>query len=320
MKLKKIALAVAATLALSSLAACTDNDQKLSFKDYWEKDSLSGSSAVDEKLTYKITHEKEVGLDNLPYVLTYGEGTYVTTLKTHSQGYIYSTSLTMPVTYKYGDDDAHSATDTVTTEVIFLRSNDGLRPISSTKNVVSHTPSTRSGGSSETCFLYYDYSVVVEYPTEGDATATITDKSVEGDPIVKTSSFTASDKKYSYLDNELLLLALRAIPSSTTTGSVKVYSPYAKAMQKIDLTFASETGGEFSYLLNGEEVKTTITYRPISLTIDDRNPGGTQTAWIAKTSNASNNTYRNMMLKLSVPLSYSLGNLVYTLSAVDRAN
>ena len=91
-------------------------------------------------------------------------------------------------------------------------------------------------------------------------------------------------------------------------------------MQKIDLTFASETGGEFSYLLNGEEVKTTITYRPISLTIDDRNPGGTQTAWIAKTSNASNNTYRNMMLKLSVPLSYSLGNLVYTLSAVDRAN
>lgn len=320
MKLKKIALAVAAILALSSLAACTDNDQKLPFKDYWEKDSLSGSATVDEKLTYKVTHEKGAGLDNLPYALTYGEGTYVTTLKTHSQGYIYSTSLTMPVTYKYGEDDAYSVTDTVTTEVIFLRSNEGLRPISSTKNVVSHTPSIRSGGSSETCFLYYDYSVVTEYPTEGDATATITNKSREGEPTVKSSSFTASDKKYSYLDNELLLLALRAIPASTTTGSVMVYSPYVQTMQKIDLTFASETGVEFSYLLNGEEKKDTITYRPISLTINDRNPGGTQTAWIAKTSNASNNTNRNMMLKLSVPLSYSLGYLVYDLTSVTRAD
>ena len=142
MKLRKIALALAATLALSTLAACTETDQKLIFNDYWEQNSLVSSSSINEILEYKVTHDRESapGLDSIGYTLTYGEGTYVTTLKTHTQGYIYTTSLSMPVTFQYGDDEAETVTDTVTTEVIFQRSKDGLRPISSTKNVVSHTP------------------------------------------------------------------------------------------------------------------------------------------------------------------------------------
>ena len=318
MKLRNIALALAATLALSSLAACTDTDQKLLFNDYWETNSLVASSSIDETLEYKVTHEKGGGLEAIDYTLTYGEGKYVTTLKTHSQGYIYTTSLTMPVTFQYKDDEAVSVTDTVTTEVIFLRSKDSLRPISSTKKVVSHTPANNSSGTTKSCYGEYDFSVVTTYPTEGKATSTITYNRTEGEPIVTTSTFTASDKKYSYLDNEQLLLALRAISSSTSSGSVKIYNPYVEAKQKINLSFSAETGAEFSYLLNGESVKTNITYRPVTLVIDDRNPGGTQTAWIAKTTKADNNVYGNMMLKLSVPLSYNFGYLVYDLVSVTK--
>ena len=319
MKLKKIALALAATLALSSLAACGDTDQKIIFNDYWEFNSLVSSSSIDETLEYKVTHEKGGGLDVLGYSVSYGEGKYVTNLKTHPQGYIYTTSLTIPVTFQYGEDEAVSAQDSVTTEVIFLRSKDALRPISSTKNVVSHTPLSGGEASSNNCYSLYDFSVVTTYPEEGKATSTTT-YNVEGeeDPVVFSSTFNTNDKKYSYLDNEQLLLALRAISPSVSSGSVKIYNPFIETKQKIDFSFAAETGAEFSYTLNGEAVKTNVTYRPVSLTIDDRNPGGTQTAWIAKRTNAQENENRNMMLKLVVPLSYSMGNLVYELVSVKR--
>ena len=320
MKLRKIALALAATLALTSLAACTDTDQKLIFNDYWEQNSLVASSSINETLEYKVTHDRESapGLDAIGYTLTYGEGKYVTTLKTHTQGYIYTTSLTMPVTFQYGDDEAETVTDTVTTEVIFQRSKDGLRPISSTKNVVSHTPQSGSGTSTKSCYALYDFSIVTTYPTEGEATSVSTYTVAEGDPVVLTSSFEASDKKYSYLDNEQLLLAVRAISPSVTSGIVQVYNPFIENKQNIKIAFSEETGKEFTLQWNGETLKKDITCRPVSLTIDDKNPGGTQTALFAKRTSAENNTYGNMMLQLTVPLSYSMGNLVYDLVSVTR--
>lgn len=319
MKLKKIALAMATALALSSLAACATTDQKIIFQNYWEENSLVTSSSIDETLEYKVTHEKGAGLYAIGYSITYGEGRYVTTLKTHSQGYIYTTSLTIPVTFQYGEDVAETVTDSVTTEVIFKRSNDGLQPISSMKNVVSHTPVNGSATSTDTCYSLYDFSVITTYPEEGQATSTVTYQVAEGDPVVTTSTFTTTDKKYSYLDNEQLLLALRAISSSVSSGSVKIYSPFLGTKQKIDFSFSSATGKEFDLTWNGDaSFKKNITYRPVTLVIDDRNPGGTQTAWIAKTTDAQNNTYGNIMLKLSVPLSYSMGYLVYDLVSVQR--
>ena len=84
----------------------------------------------------------------------------------------------------------------------------------------------------------------------------------------------------------------------------------------MSISFETETGAEFSFLYkNGSEEKSqhTITYRPVSIVLDEKNPGGTQTAWIAKTNDTTNNKYRNVMLRLDTPLSYSLGTLQYTL-------
>lgn len=318
MRLRKLALALVATLALPPLAACGNTDQKLTFTDYWLQNSLVASASIDETLEYTVTHEKGAGLEGLNYSISYANGKYVTTLKNHSQGYIYTTALTIDVTFQYGENEPETVTDSVTTTVIFEKSNNALRPISSTKNVVSHTPQNGGATSSDTCYAFYDFSVVTTYPAEGNATSTATYKLAEGEPTVITSTFEATDKKYSYLDNEQLLLALRAISPSVQSGSVKIYNPFVEEMQKINFSFAAETGAEFSYTLNGESVKNNVTYRPVSLTIDDRNPGGTQTAWIAKRTSAENNVYGNMMLKLTVPLSYSMGNLVYDLVSVKK--
>jgi len=318
MKLKKIALALTAVLAFSSLAACGNTDNKLIFSDYWEYNSLAPSSAIQETLEYKVTFEKGAGLDMINYSLSYGEGSYVTTLKSQGQGYVYTTLLTMPVTFQYGSEDTYTATDTVETEVTFERAGSGLTPLSSKKKVVSHTPSQSKATSVKTCFYLYDFTVETVYPAEGKATTTVTYQHEEGEPTVMSSTFKADGGKYSYLDNEQLLLGLRAISSSTTSGSVKVYNPFTEAMQKVKLTFAKETGAEFTYTLNGEQMKTNVPYRPVSIVIDAKNPGATQTAWIAKTGKPESNTHRNVMLKLITPLSYSFGSFTYELKSITR--
>lgn len=328
MKAKKIVLALAALTVFSSFAACTDTDNRILFNDYWEKNSTAHST-VDETLTYKVTHEKGAGLDVIGYTLTYGVGTYVTTLKSKGNGYVYTTSLTMPVTYQYGNDAAETLTDTVTSEVVFARSNGELRPVSSTKSVVSHTPNN-SVGVDKKCYSLYDFSIATSYPTEGQASSTITYKKykedpntpgslIEDTPVVKSSTFDFGDEDYSCLDNEQLLLALRAISTSTTTGSFKAYNPFVKSMQKIDFSFQTETSAKFTYKLNEKDISKDIAYRPVTLSIDDTNPGATQTAWIASVTNPNQNEHRNVMLKLVTPLSYSLGDLVYELVSITRA-
>lgn len=319
MKLKKIALALASILTFSSLAACGNTDQKIPFYDYWEKDAL-GSAKVVERLEYKVTHKKDAGLDALNYTITYGEGTYVTTLKANSQGYSYHTELTMDVTFQYGDEAPETVTDKVVTDVIFKRSSNALQPVSSHKEMESHTPRNSGVNATGDCYLYYNFTVDTTYPEEGKATTVITNNLQDDDNPIKAmeSTFSASDKKYSYLDNEQLLLALRAIPSSVTSTSVKIYNPFIQSKQKIDIAFTAEVGDSFNFAFNGDTKDKNITYRPVTLSIDSKNPGGSQTAWIAKMTDAQNNTYGNVMLKLSVPLSYSMGYLVYDLVSVTR--
>ncbi len=318
MKIKKFALALTAVLALSSLAACGNTDNKLLFSDYWEQNSLAPSSTLHETLEYKVTFEEGAGLNMINYSLSYGEGSYVTTLKSQGQGYVYTTLLTMPVTFQYASETAYTATDTVETEITFERASSGLTPISSKKKVVSHTPTQHNVTSTKSCFYLYDFTVETTYPAEGKATSTVTYQHEEGDPTVISSTFNYGGGKHSYLDNEQLLLGLRAISSSTTSGTVKVYNPFTEAMQKVKLSFANATGAEFTYKLNGEEVKKNISYRPATFVLDAKNPGSTQTAWIATTSRPENNEHRNVLLKLVTPLSYSFGTFTYELKSITR--
>ena len=319
MKMKKIALALETALACTSLAACGNPDNKLIFNDYWELNSLAPSSSLQETLVYKVKFEADGGLNMLNYKLSYGEGTYTTTLKSQGQGYVYTTSLSMPVSFKYGSDAAVEATDTVETEVTFQRAGNGLTPISSKKKVVSHTPTQNTATSSDSCFLLYDFTVETLYAEDGKATSAATYSQAEGDPIVMNSEFSYDGGKHSYLDNEQLLLALRAVSASTTSGTVKSYNVFTEAKQSVKLSFSTEeTGKEFSYTLNGQDIKTNISYRSVNMVIDAKNPGATQTALIATTSKPENNVHRNVMLQLVTPLSYSIGRFVYTLSSITR--
>ncbi len=327
MKGKKIVLSVVALLGATTLAACTGVSKKIVFSEYWQENS-SAPAVISETLEYAITFDKGngIGLEALDYKLSYGEGTYKTILTstnlTEGTGYTYTTEMKIPVTYELGNTK-QTYNDVVTSTVTFLEARQGLRPIKSEKNVESHTPTQNTPTKLEDCFKHYKYETETTYKADGTGSSTVTytvhpSTSLVGKP--QTSSFEYGKEDYTYLDNEQLFLALRAVPTSSTSGTFECYNPYDKTMQNLKFSFGSVTGKPFTHTVNGTPLSgATVNYREVTLKLDARNAGATQTAWIANATDASKNPNRNVLLKLSVPIFYNIGTLVYELKTVTNA-
>lgn len=321
MKLKKIALVLATVLSFSTLAACA-GDNKIVFYDYWKANSEAKGEKVNEVLEYEVTFTKSLGLDNLNYTLTYGTGKYVTTLQSvdNTDEYVYKTHLEMPVQYEYNGEKSEAFVDTVDTEVRFYSAlKDALKPISSTKTVLSHTPVGSQTSSLADSYVVYQYSITTSYDAEGNGSSQIIYQKTEDMEAKEDtpSTFSILSDKYNYLDNEQILLALRAVQSSTSSGAVACYNPFLKKLQTVSFSFNAAENGAFSHTLNGNALEnTTISFRKGTLVLSETNPGATQTVKIATVSSSASNVNRNVMLSLETPLSYSMGTLVYTLKSV----
>lgn len=324
MKAKKLIPLFALMLGLSSFGGCANADQKIAFSNYWNQDSTATAEAINETLTYDVTFEAEE-TSLVDYKLSYTDGKYTTNLVSAMEDgktvYTYKTVLNITAHYNL-NGSVYSSNDVVTSTVKFFAGEYGLQPISSEKEIKASSP-TASYGTLEECYQTYHYTLKVAYNADGSAgTSTITQYSLSdpsATPISEEKSFDIDQKKFSYLDNEQLLFALRGIKNSTTSAKFLVYSPFSVAVQKVACSFSTEASAEFSFHKNGseEKVKSAITYRPVTVVLDEQNPGATQTAWIAKTTTPTNNTNRNVMLRLETPLSYGLGTMVYTLSSVS---
>lgn len=132
-----------------------------------------------------------------------------------------------------------------------------------------------------------------------------------------TTEFSIGDG-YSYIDNEELLFALRGI-SYASAQQFQVYNASVRRVQNVRVSPSSSDSDEFEFSLGGQTSARAIEYYPLSISISESNPGATQTAWYAATTSASNNVYRNVMLRLETPISYNLGSLVYELQSAEFA-
>ncbi len=318
MKAKKLFPILALALAFTTLSACTNADYKLTFYPNWCEKPLDNAETVSETLVYKV-EGKNI---SAPYELAYKNGTYTATLTSTANGYVYETALSVEVDFGFAVETP--IVDTVTTRVEFLTSGNALKPVSSVKSVSSHSPlDVAEPTKAEDCYSEYKYTIETTYNADGNANSKVTNQLPET-PISTNYGFTYTDDEYTYLDNEQLLLALRAISNSTTSGSVNVFSPYVQRVQKVNVTLADATAKDFSYTLNGSPTTSSIEYRTASLVLDEKNPGGTQTVWLAKNTvdssdpNKHVNQYRNMILYMETPLAYAFGSLTYTLTSVTR--
>lgn len=322
MKTKKILSTVVAVLGVAVLSGCGSSSKTVEFKNYWLKDSMAASvESYEETLVYDITFEKASGLDAMAYDLAYQNGSFTTNLKHYSDGKCeFTTKLTVDVVYTLDEGNSVTKEDSVETYVQFYRAQDGLTPIKSTKKIHTHSPKnvSKNATSVEDCYLEAWYSIETDY-ADGEGVCVKQDLTVPTDASLYPTSgetFTFSmGEKYSYLDNEQLLIGLRAISTSTSSATVKTYSPFTESVQKISVSFDSdEASGTFDVTENGVlNAKKPFTYRVAQTSIKVTNPGATQTAWFATEKS------RNVMLRLETPLSFNLGTLVYSLKSIDRA-
>ncbi len=328
MKKRMLTSIVAGALGLSLLSSCTGLNNKIVFKDAWNYNTNSGYMHIDETLTYNVTYQKSTASFQESFTVSYANGTYTTHLVSVKHGdkdaYQYTTNLEIDVTYTYQGQSA-TFTDSVTTDALFLSTSHSLRPISSTKTIYSHSPNGSVATSLESCYSFANYTIETTYAANGaSGTSVLTDHEPKADGTFyqpATNPFEIDTEEYNYLDNEQLLLALRALPESTTSATVQAYAPFAKAMQTLSIsqsTASTDTNKTFKFSVNGAEATDkTIAYRELSIMINDVNPGATQTVKIAKTTDSAKNTYRNVILELETPLAYSLGSLVYKLTSTE---
>ena len=315
MKAKKLIPITALALSAIFFSACAQNNNKVIFSDYWTKDSTLTVDSVSETLEYSVTpHKEEMQASN--FTFSYSNGKYTTNLFTEVAAdgktvYVLESTLTIDVTYRYGAQSEKMFNDRVYSLVKFHKAANALQPISSHKEVKSTTPVNGEAASLETCYLSYDYTTDITY--EGTNVKTVIVNNSEG-ATQNEKNYSIDNKKYTYLDNEQFLFAMRGVkPTANGSNTFLVYNPFLNATQKVQTSYGSATGADTDFSIDGIAGKQTVQYVPMTIKLDEKNPGQSQTAWIAETTDSTNNKYRNVMLRLETPLSYGYGTLIYTL-------
>lgn len=307
----KILSALALLLCATTLTACAGMNEKVTFKEYWFEDSNVTPSTVLETLEYDVEFKKASSIND-GYTVDYKNGVYTTKLTLEGDVYRYETTLNIDAVFTVGSQMV-TKNDSIVTWVDFKKTAK-LQPISSHKEFINHSP-TNGGSTIETCYMEYDYTVDTTY----DENALGGKTKIVNNATQKTQekTFTVEDK-YTCLDNEQLLFALRGLSQSTSTASISVYAPFSGVVQAIRLNYSSlKKGTEFAFEKNGVSSKQVVNYYPVSVAINAQFPGATQTVWIAETGNAQSNVFRNVILQLETPLSYNLGSLIYKLKSAN---
>ena len=321
MNKKKILALGAVAMSAMLFASCTSPSKKVKFSENWYLDTTYDIKAnIEETLTYSVAFEAESNADTEYRALRYNPGVYTTTLTSEFSdtlnAYVYRYTTTLEISGEHEcktSGEIQSFSDTVVSNVVFTSAMQGLKPISSEKTFSSHTPTNIIQPTSvKECYTKQDYSVKTTYDEELNGTSVQTVYTEGQEPKVTKTNFEVKDKDYTTLDNEQLLFAIRGM-GSYSAQQFNVYNNAWKRSQLISLSVAAEESEEFSFEINGENKTATIAYVPVMLGIQEKNPGTAQEFWIAKTTDRTNNTYRNVVLKLSIPLNNAFGTFEYNL-------
>ena len=317
MKKRKIAcLALAAPML--ALAACTSATPALALSSNWFLNTGDARmSDAGETLVYSVAFEAEEGND----FLTYGEGTYTSVLTAEptelADGatelcYHLHTELTIPVTYTVGGEEA-TFNDSVLSDVWFRDVTYSLRPVRSEKQVVTHSPfSGETPSSLEGAYREYAYTYTAEYNT-GCTSADVKVAYTKPEETEQTRTVSL-DGGGTYLDNEQILFALRGIDMSSSV-TFRSINPAKYAQEDLSMTEAPASSTEkLTFSMNGESAERELTVYTFSLGYSGNNPGMAQQLTYAGLVSATANTYRCALLRMEVPVLFSLGTLTYTLT------
>ena len=322
--MKKIRLAGLLLLAPLTLLSACSGGTPLSFTANWYRNTALGGSVNDtlEDLTYEVSFTPAE--NDSSFSVEYDTGTYTTRLinanialsdGSTKEGYIYATELTISGRYRLGSEVSEDFSDRVSSSVSFLPVTDGLKPVKSEKEVLSTSPIVSLPETLEGAIETYHYTYDVSYDAAlTTATAVYTDLNAET-PAPETREY-AIDGTTTYLDNEQILFALRGLSLS----SVATFRTVNSVMGIVtEVSTGTSTTGPTSlkesvdFTMDGTAVKTEIDAVQVPIIYQSTPSGQQQDLVYAATTDTNNNTYRNVLLRMEVPVLQSLGTLVYRL-------
>lgn len=322
--MKKIRLAGLLLLAPLTLLSACSGGTPLSFTANWYRNTALGGSVNDtlEELTYEVSFTPAE--NDSSFSVEYDTGSYTTRLVNANialsdgstkEGYIYTTELTISGRYRLGSEVSEDFSDRVSSSVSFLPVTDGLKPVKSEKEVLSTSPLLSLPETLEGAIETYHYTYDVSYDAAlTTATAVYTDLNAET-PAPETREY-AIDGTTTYLDNEQILFALRGLSLS----SVATFRTVNSVMGIVtEVSTGTSTTGPTSlkesvdFTMDGTAVKTEIDAVQVPIIYQSTPSGQQQDLVYAATTDTNNNTYRNVLLRMEVPVLQSLGTLVYRL-------
>lgn len=322
--MKKIRLAGLLLLAPLTLLSACSGGTPLSFTANWYRNTALGGSVNDtlEELTYEVSFTPAE--NDSSFSVEYDTGSYTTRLinanialsdGSTKEGYIYTTELTISGRYRLGSEVSEDFSDRVSSSVSFLPVTDGLKPVKSEKEVLSTSPIVSLPETLEGAIETYHYTYDVSYDAAlTTATAVYTDLNAET-PAPETREY-AIGGTTTYLDNEQILFALRGLSLS----SVATFRTVNSVMGIVtEVSTGTSTTGPTSlkesvdFTMDGTAVKTEIDAVQVPIIYQSTPSGQQQDLVYAATTDTNNNTYRNVLLRMEVPVLQSLGTLVYRL-------
>jgi len=302
-----------------------------------------------EIIKYKVTQDKETA-GNTSYSVEYAEGEYTTTFYAKKFDktlideeyrdaypddltvYCYKTELTFPsVTFKMKNSEESKLFDegeSTVTECYFTDVNSHLRPLYSKLTTSCHIPAEYQTSDINETYEVVHETVTTSYKYDGTAA-----KTVIADEVDSANNSTKTVGELDKTDNSLidvcgLNTAVRAMQlSASFTQVISVYSP-AGGMQNYTFTGSADALGEEERkayegimsadginLYKAEDGKSLNTVC-VTAALNADMKGVSQKYWFAAIENAKNNRGRTTMVKMSVPLAFSLGTLNYSLKEI----
>lgn len=328
---KMLCLGAAVAASALLLSACVSTPS-LSFSANWYRNTKNygGLTGTSETLTYHVNFEPN---DNAGrFTADYDTGKYVTTLRDVTvsaaspaegvpagfHGYLLHSEYSMTGRFLVNGVKGEEFTDSFVSDVWFLGTAEGLRPVYSSKRVASNIPLTNTS-TGEADFSHYEYLYTASYDeTLSHTTVTQKDLTKEGAEAV------TFERKISgggtFLDNEQILFAMRGLDMSASF-QLRTLNPSSKAVTGVATTevpsfetyranFSMQTG-------TGEpvEAERDIEAARVTFQYTAANPGQSQTAVFARCTNPDENLYRSVMLYLEIDALYSLGTFRYSLAS-----
>ncbi|MDE6441162.1 MAG: hypothetical protein K2L12_00225 [Clostridia bacterium] len=351
------ACATVAFAGCSGCSSCNKNNKNLTVtnSNWYAGTSYKGiqpsfivgenSDYTPEVIEYKVEHVDATAV-NGTYSAEYKDGKYKTEFyamkydwnnnpvypqnKTETL-YCYKTEFSISVQFKLKrtGETTELFNDSMTSVSYFRAAGKNLQPVYSRQEIVSASPANYQVSSLDQTYKKVNVNYDNYYSYDCGEVTTVTQEN--GGEKVTGKPYSFNQVKNSLFDNSSLYIAIRSMKLTTSTsarfdlysaaqGGVSSYTVSGQdtSMNEIELKGISDEMAKNGLFTPAEGVNTVpaiavnVNYAGGSLY------GTTQTIWYAAVQNDNNNTARATMLKMTIPLSYNLGALNFTLKTIEN--